>query len=116
MIKKIIETAKENIVLIDPYVDYASLDMFKTKNTTVSLAIITSSKNRLTKAEIELFKEQYNNLEITIDERYHDRYLIIDLANFYHLGTSINYLGKRLSQITLIKDEDIIEIIKKRIN
>lgn len=115
IMNKILEPAKESIVLIDPYVDIRTLNIFKNKNDDVELTIITSELSKLTKDDIVSFNKQYGNLNINYDNRYHDRYLIIDGILFYHFGASINYLGKKFSQITMLQDDDIKEALNKRI-
>ena len=115
LISRMIETAQTSIVLIDPYVDAISLSFFKNKDKDLNLVIVTSSRANIGRREISSFNERYGNLEIKIDDKCHDRYLIIDNELFYHLGCSINYIGKRLSQITLIKDKDIVDALKKRL-
>ena len=116
LISRMIETARNSIVLIDPYVDAISLSFFKNKDKDLNLVVVTSSKANIGRREISSFTERYGNLEIRIDDKCHDRYLIIDNELFYHFGCSINYIGKRLSQITLIKDKDIIDALKKRLS
>ena len=116
LINEIINTAKESIVVIDPYIDISTLNAFKNKPNGVLLTFISSSKNIFVSNEdINRFIKEYGELIVKIDDSYHDRYLIIDNKLFYHLGSSINYLGKRFSQITLIKDADIIETLKGRL-
>ena len=115
LISRMIETAHTSIVLIDPYVDAISLSFFKSKEKDLKLVVVTSSRANIGRREVASFNERYGNLEIRIDDKCHDRYLIIDNELFYHLGCSINYIGKRLSQITLIKDKDIIDALKKRL-
>ena len=115
LVSRMIETAHTSIVLIDPYVDAISLSFFKNKDKDLKLVVITSSRANIGRREVISFNERYGNLEIRIDDKCHDRYLIIDNELFYHLGCSINYLGKRLSQITLIKDKDIIDALKRRL-
>ena len=115
LITKMIETAQTSIVLIDPYVDAVSLSFFKNKSKDLKLAVVTSSRANIGRREVASFNERYGSLEIKIDDKYHDRYLIIDNELFYHFGCSINYIGKRLSQITLIKDKDIVDTLKKRL-
>ena len=115
LISRMIETAQTSLVLIDPYVDAISLSFFKNKSKELNLVVVTSSKANIGRREISSFNERYGNLEIKIDDKCHDRYLIIDNELFYHLGCSINYIGKRLSQITLIKDRDIVDALKKRL-
>ena len=115
LITKMIETAQTSIVLIDPYVDAVSLSFFKNKSKDLKLVVVTSSRANIGRREVASFNERYGNLEIKIDDKCHDRYLIIDNELFYHFGCSINYIGKRLSQITLIKDKDITDALKKRL-
>ena len=115
LITKMIETAQTSIVLIDPYVDAVSLSFFKNKSKDLKLVVVTSSRANIGRREVASFNERYGSLEIKIDDKYHDRYLIIDNELFYHFGCSINYIGKRLSQITLIKDKDIVDALKKRL-
>ena len=113
---RIIETAKQRIVLFDPYVEALSIDLFKNKHKEVDLLVITSSKAKLKDNEISAFNTQYGNLTVVIDNKIHDRYLILDDEMFYHLGSSINHLGKRLTQITLMEDSEIINSIRKRVD
>ena len=115
VITRIIETAKESILVIDPYVDVRTLNAFKNKSKDIPLKIVTSHNTNLSKIDLEIFTEKYGDVFIKRDESYHDRYLIIDDELFYHIGGSVNYLGKRVSQITLIKDKDIINTLKKRL-
>ena len=115
LITRMIETAHSSIVLIDPYVDAISLSFFKNKSKDLDLIVVTSSRATIGRREIASFIDRYGNLKIRIDDKCHDRYLIIDNELFYHLGCSINYIGKRLSQITLVKDKDIIDALKRRL-
>ena len=108
--------SNESIILFDPYADIKTLNAFKNKNDSVSLLLITSNKNKLSQIDINTFNAEYGGLIVKIDDRHHDRYLIIDGYLFYHLGSSVNYLGKKLSQITKIEDEDIKNLLRKRIN
>ena len=116
LITKMIETAYSSIVLMDPYIDATSLSFFKNKKEGVTLVVITSSRANIGRREISFFSDRFGKIEIKIDDKCHDRYLVLDNELFYHLGCSINYIGKRLSQITLIKDEFVIDALRKRIN
>ena len=51
-----------------------------------------------------------------MDDRYHDRFLIIDDNLFYNLGSSVNYLGKRITEITLETRDGRKEFLRKMIN
>ena len=116
LINEIVICSNESIVLFDPYADIKTLNAFKNKNNNVSLLFITSNKSKISQIDIDLFNESYSGLTVKVDDRHHDRYLIIDDYLFYHLGSSVNHLGKKLSQITKIEDEDIKNLLRKRIN
>ncbi len=112
---RLIETAKSSIVLIDPYTDVRTLNLMKYKNKDVPLTLIMSGLSKVQPADEEIFVEKYGHLETRIDSRYHDRYLVIDDELFYHLGTSLNYMGNRVSQVTIIEDEGIKDLLRERI-
>ena len=111
-----VSRATKSIVLIDPYTDLLTLDVLCNKKENTSLTIITSDKTKITQNIIETFNHEYGGLLVKLNNDYHDRYLIIDDEVFYHLGSSINYLGKRFSQVDKITEKDFIELLRKRIN
>ena len=46
---------------------------------------------------------------------FHDRYLIIDNSTCYSLGTSLNYMGKRVFAVNNITEKEIIDLIIKKL-
>lgn len=111
----LVSKSKLFILLVDPYVDSKALNILKNSNDKVSLKIITSSKSKLSKVDINLFAKQYNKkIDISIDDSFHDRYLFID-NKIFHLGASINYIGKKISQIDEVNDEGIKDYLRKRV-
>ena len=111
---QIVETAKELIVLIDPYTDERTLNAFKKKGKDVSLLIVTSSKQKPSQIDIDTYEAEYGEVTIKIDDTNHDRFLIIDNCIFYQLGSSINYLGKRFTTIDLKTKPDFVGLIRNR--
>ena len=112
---RLVETARESIVLIDPYTDERTLNAFKKKRNNVPLLIVTSSKQKPTQVDIETYQKEHGELTIKIDDMNHDRFLIIDNYLFYQLGSSINYLGKRFTTIDLKTKPDFVELIRNRV-
>jgi hypothetical protein len=45
--------------------------------------------------DIEKYNLQYKNLTIKISNKYHDRFLLIDNKEAYHIGASLKDLGKK---------------------
>lgn len=114
-LEELVSKSKLFILLVDPYVDSKALNILKNSNDKISLKIITSSKSKLSKTDINLFAKQYNKkIDISIDDSFHDRYLFID-NKIFHLGASINYIGKRISQINEVEDKGIKEYLRKRV-
>ena len=111
---KIFKTSKDSVTVIDPYVDISFLDTIRNLKATVTL--ITQKRTKLTKTEIDKYNKQYNNLTVIKDTSFHDRYLIIDNNVIYHLGASINYAGNKVFSINKLEDEDIIILLKDKVN
>ena len=105
----IFKSTKKELIIIDRYTDKSLLDIIKELK--CSVILITSNKTKLTKLDIEKYNKTYNNLKIIYDESYHDRYFIIDRNTIYHSGNSINHIGYRKSNINLITDKKVKDVI-----
>ena len=115
-IKDIFEKAKEEITLIDPYADIKALDYLKAKKDNVRIKLFMSKKAKLTRGDINDFNEQYGSLEVIINDSFHDRFIILDSSILYHLGASLNYIGKKVFAITKLEDDKILSSIKNKLD
>ncbi len=91
----LIKSAKKELILIDNYVDCSVLTLLSHKKEGVNVKIYTkyiSDKLSLAK---DKFNKQYKNLEIKEFTKAHDRFLIIDEKELYHIGASLKDLGKK---------------------
>jgi len=115
-LEELVSHANNKILIVDPYIDSKALNILKYVKDNVIVKITTSStKSRLTNNDIKMFMKQYNKkINKFIDDDFHDRYLFIDDLVF-HLGSSINYLGRRIAQIDKLEDEGIISYLKNRV-
>ena len=104
-IQEIFNSANNNLVIIDTYVDNTILDIIKRLK--IKVTIITKSNNLLTEQDIAKYNKQYNNLQVYYNNTFHDRYFILDEKVVYHCGASINRIGYKTFSITLIGDEDV---------
>ena len=66
------------------------------KNQDITYIIYISNISKQLKLDIDKYNQQYNNLKIKISKSYHDRFLIIDNVEVYHIGTSLKDLGKKI--------------------
>ena len=114
-LENIVSKANNKILLVDPYVDSKALNILKNSVDNIHIKIITSNKSKLSQVDLNAFKKQYNKIiNYVIDNGFHDRYLYVD-NKIFHLGSSINYLGNRISQIDEVLDEDIKNYLMKRV-
>ena len=112
-IKDIFAESKEELIIIDNYVDKTILDMIK--NLKIKVIIITKENNKLTTLDIEKYNKQYHNLKVIYNETFHDRYFIIDRNKIYHCGTSINYIGSKTFSINILEDEIVKELLINKV-
>ncbi len=92
---KIIRSAKTSIVLIDNYIDESTLTHLSKNGHGVKALLLTKSQNKQLNLDLQKANEQYGNFELKHFEKSHDRFLIIDGQEVYHLGASLKDLGKK---------------------
>ena len=113
-IEEIISHAESSIILIDGYVDRRTLDMLSGKKSGVPVTIHTDRKHcSLTEKEITDFNTQYGPLEIRFTDEFHDRFLILDNKELYHIGASIKDLGQRWCTFTIMRDFTAKDLLAK---
>ena len=93
-VSELIKSAKESIILIDNYVDESVLQLFTKRNKNVAAKIYTKNISKILKQDLEKHNAQYPEIEIEKFSRSHDRFLIIDKTNIYHVGASLKDLAK----------------------
>ena len=111
LIIDIIKKASKKILIIDNYIDDSVLKILTKKNKNVEVVILTSEKSNIQKIDIQKFNREYPNLKISKTNKFHDRFIVIDNNEMYHLGASIKDLGKKCFGINKIEDVEIIEKI-----
>lgn len=82
--------------------------MLTKKKENVEVVILTSNKSSIENLDIQKFNKEYPALKVAKTNKFHDRFIIIDNKEMYHLGASIKDLGKRCFGINKIEDIDII--------
>lgn len=105
----LIQKAKKEIILIDNYVDINTLNILCKKNKGINVVIATAGKGSLSEKDIVKFNAQYPKLSIKTTTDFHDRFLIIDKEEVYHIGASIKDAGKKSFGITKIEDKDLVK-------
>lgn len=108
-VSRLVENAKSELVLIDPYADAVTLEVLAKKRPGVNVRLVCKNRGRPMPAEIAKFNRQYKGLEVTYADDFHDRFLIIDRKELYGLGSSVNSIGRRVTSYTT---RDATEIAK----
>lgn len=110
---KIIRSAKKSIVLIDNYMDESTLIHLNKKNEKVKVTLLTKNIPKHLALDVKKVNEQYGNFEIKAFDKSHDRFLIIDDFEVYHLGASLKDLGKKWFAFSKMDRSSVSNILKE---
>jgi len=114
---KIIRSAKKSIILIDNYINEDTLTHLSKKNKNVHVLLLTKKETQQLALDIKKANEQYCDFELKSFDKSHDRFLIIDESEVYHLGASLKDLGKKwfaFSKMDKLTLEHILQSISKK--
>jgi len=113
LIIDIIKKANRKITIIDNYIDDSILKMLAKKNKNVEVTILTSIKSNIQNIDIQKFNKEYPTLKVAKTDKFHDRFVLLDNTEMYHLGASIKDLGKKCFAISKVENEEMINLIKR---
>ena len=94
-VSDLVKSAKKSIVLIDNYVDETVLMLLSKRESDVKATIYTEKMTPQFQLDVKKHNAQYEPVGIEIEKKSHDRFLIIDETQVYHIGASIKDLGKK---------------------
>lgn len=92
----LIKTARKSLLLIDNYVDESVLLMLSKRNPGVSATIYTQKITPQLQLDLDKHNDQYPPINIRTYRNSHDRFLIVDDKEVYHIGASLKDLGKKM--------------------
>jgi hypothetical protein len=113
-VANIIKHAKQTIILIDNYIDESVLTLISKRNKGVNATIYTNNITKQLHLDIEKHNSQYETIVIKTFTKAHDRFLIIDNTDVFHIGASLKDLGKKwfaFSKINLDASEIIAKLV-----
>ena len=108
---KLIERAKESLVLVDPYADDKSLMFLSHKKPGVKVTIYKSKNAKLKAEEVDAFSKQYGEIKVNEYNNSHNRYLIIDSDEVYDLGTSLNRIGGKDFTMNKMEINEVSDVL-----
>ena len=92
----LVKSARRSIVLIDNYVDETVLLMLSKRSVGVSATIYTQRITQQLQLDLDRQTSQYPPIDIRTYRDSHDRFLIVDETDVYHIGASLKDLGKKM--------------------
>ena len=112
-VSRLVESAKSEILIIDPYSDATTLDVLAKKRPGVKVRLVCKDRGQPTPTEIAKFNRQYKGLTVSHSDDFHDRFVLIDNAELHNLGSSVNCLGRRLTTYTTRDAKEIRKILSQ---
>ena len=115
--RKLVRKAVKSIVLVDNYCDDVTLDILLQKRGGVAVTVATLQKcvtKFLTPAAISKFNKQNQTITVKPVSAFHDRFLVLDGVELYHLGASLKDLGRKYCAVTKM-DAMFVSSIMQRI-
>ena len=114
-VSDVIKNAKSSIILIDNYIDDSILTLFSKRKKNVTATIYTASISKQLRLDLEKHNAQYPEVKAELFKQSHDRFLIIDEKELYHIGASLKDLGKKWFAFSRMDSlcKDVLSKIKK---
>jgi hypothetical protein len=113
-LQRILRQARSEVIIIDPYVDEQVLDLIAAINPHVEVQLVTEHLRGIFAAAYRKLLQQRGNLEARVAAHFHDRFVILDRAVCYQLGSSINNLGSKATVIdrksNTVRDKILSEV------
>ena len=111
---QLVRSAKQEIVIIDPFADDTALSIMPKRNPGVNAIIYSARINQTMKAECDRLNRQCPPVELRTMREVHDRFIVVD-ETVYHIGASIKDLGNKLtafSVLNFVTKQQLLEMIK----
>jgi len=111
-VSNLIKSAKESIVLVDNYVDESVLTMLSKREPDVTATLYTKNITPQLELDFKKHNAQYPKITLKKFDASHDRFLILDGEELYHIGASLKDLGKKWFAFSKFERESF-DILKR---
>lgn len=108
----LIKSAHTSIILIDNFVDESVLMLLTKRSPNVTATIYTAQISKQLLLDLERHNAQYEPIDIKLFKQSHDRFLLLDNKDIYHIGASLKDLGKKWFAFSKLSWE-VHEILEK---
>jgi hypothetical protein len=100
----LIRGAKKSLTLIDNYVDDSVLTLLSKRKAKVTATVYTKKISEVLQLDLKKHNKQYSPISVQTLAGFHDRFLLIDEKELYHLGASLKDLGKQCFAFSRMDD------------
>jgi hypothetical protein len=120
-IRSILSEATIGILIVDAYMGSTLFTTLRASPHASSLSVRLLTSDKSLKADFKLeadkFRQQFTaaELEVRITQDFHDRFVVIDETQYYHVGASIKDAGKRAFLISRLQDESVVTLMKQHV-
>jgi hypothetical protein len=108
-VSAIVKGATRTVILVDSYITEDTLKLLSGKSLAVSVRILTKNCKPNVELAAGKFNQQYGGLSIRTSDSFHDRFLVIDDREYYHLGHSVKDIGATACMLTQVTDANEID-------
>ena len=99
----LIKKANKSLVVIDNYVDETTLMLLSKHKKQISCTVHTRI-NQALKKDLEKHNQQYPEITLVENRSSHDRFIILDNIQLYHIGASLKDLGSKCFAFSRMDD------------
>lgn len=109
-VSDLVRSAKTSLILIDNFVDDSVLKLLTKRDSGISATIYTKTISKQLATDLLKHNSQYDEIVIHELTVAHDRFLIIDHTELYHIGASLKDLGKKCFAFSKM-DEEVVNLL-----
>jgi phosphatidylserine/phosphatidylglycerophosphate/cardiolipin synthase-like enzyme len=114
-VSELISGAQRSIVLVDGYVSVDTLSVLSTNSSGITVRILTKDAPSAFRTAAQAFAKQFGSLEVRLSQAFHDRFLVIDGHDLYHLGASIKDLGHRGFMFSRVEEPEVLTALTDKV-
>jgi hypothetical protein len=103
---KIVKRANSEVAIVDEYLDDTVFDYIESLNSGVLVKLLTGTKKPIFPRLLRTLQARGTKVEARENTQCHDRFVVLDSQEVWHLGVSINGIGKKAFMISRVKDAE----------
>jgi hypothetical protein len=107
-VRSILQRASASITIVDPYVDQSILTLLSIRaRAGMNVRLLTSKLPTDFSLEAKKWLTQHmgTGLEVRTIKEFHDRFIVLDDADCWHIGCSIKDAGNKAFMLSQVEDE-----------